>query len=217
MTQTEKKEKAGRLAEALEKLYPAAECALHYEGEGWKLLVMGILSAQCTDKRVNEVCLSLFARFPSCEALARGDQEEICTLVRPCGCYRVKGAHLKACCTILSEQYGGRVPEDMDVLLTFPGVGRKIANLLRGDLYHLPAIVADTHCIRLCERFGLTPEGTKDPLKTEKVMVQLIDPEKQSDFCHRLVLFGREYCAARAPRCNECPLSELCGQKKKEA
>jgi endonuclease-3 len=217
MTVQQKKETMARIVEALKEIYPAAECALEYHGEGWKLLVMGRLSAQCTDKRVNQVCEILFSRFPTCRDLADGDLTEIEEIVRSCGLYRTKAANIKESCRILCDAFGGEVPQDMDVLLTFPGVGRKIANLLRGDLYHLPAIVADTHCIRICERFGMTPKGCKDPVKTEQVMVKLVAPAEQSDFCHRIVWFGREVCTARSPKCGECPLRKLCAVGKKTA
>lgn len=217
MTVQQKKETMAHIVEALKEIYPAAECALEYHGEGWKLLVMGRLSAQCTDKRVNQVCEILFSRFPTCRALADGDLNEIEEIVRSCGLYRTKASNIKESCRILCDEFGGEVPQDMDVLLTFPGVGRKIANLLRGDLYHLPAIVADTHCIRICERFGMTPHGCKDPVKTEQVMTRLVAPEEQSDFCHRIVWFGREVCTARSPKCGECPLRALCTMGKKAA
>ena len=216
MTVAQKKERMTQIVARLKELYPAAECALEYRGEGWKLLVMGRLSAQCTDKRVNQVCEVLFDRFPTCRALADGDITEIEEIVRSCGLYRTKAANIKDSCRILCDDFDGIVPQDMDTLLTFPGVGRKIANLLRGDLYHLPAIVADTHCIRICERFGMTPKGCKDPVKTEQVMVKLVAPEEQSDFCHRIVWFGRETCTARSPQCAACPLRDLCAMGQKQ-
>ena len=216
MTVAQKKERMTQIVARLKELYPAAECALEYRGEGWKLLVMGRLSAQCTDKRVNQVCEVLFDRFPTCRALADGDISEIEDIVRSCGLYRTKAANIKDSCRILCDDFDGIVPQDMDTLLTFPGVGRKIANLLRGDLYHLPAIVADTHCIRICERFGMTPKGCKDPVKTEQVMVKLVAPEEQSDFCHRIVWFGRETCTARSPQCDVCPLRDLCAMGQKQ-
>ena len=216
MTVAQKKERMTQIVARLKELYPAAECALEYRGEGWKLLVMGRLSAQCTDKRVNQVCEVLFDRFPTCRALADGDITEIEEIVRSCGLYRTKAANIKDSCRILCDDFDGIVPQDMDTLLTFPGVGRKIANLLRGDLYHLPAIVADTHCIRICERFGMTPKGCKDPVKTEQVMVKLVAPEEQSDFCHRIVWFGRETCTARSPQCDVCPLRDLCAMGQKQ-
>ena len=205
-----RKEKAAQIVSRLEERYPAAECALHYEGQPWKLLVMGRLSAQCTDARVNIVCRELFARFPTPGDLAYGDLSEIEEIVRPCGLFRTKSAQIKEACRMLVEDYGGVLPADMDELLTFPGVGRKIANLLRGDIYGLPAIVADTHCIRISEHLGLTQKGEKRPEATERELAKIVAPEKQSDFCHRLVLFGREICIARAPKCGECPLRDLC-------
>ena len=136
--------------------------------------------------------------------------------MRPCGLYRTKAANIKDACIMLRDEFGGVLPADMDTLLTFPGVGRKIANLLLGDIYHLPAIVADTHCIRICGRLGFYPESLKDPHKVEEIMVQLVEPTEQSDFCHRIVWFGREVCTARSPKCHECPLSDLCAKGIKE-
>lgn len=217
-----KKERAKEIVARLEAYYPDAQCALEYAGEGWRLLVMGCLSAQCTDKRVNEVCRGLFAAYPTPQALACAPLEAIEDAIRSCGLYRTKAKNIRAACEKLYTEFGGTVPADMDVLLTFPGVGRKIANLLRGDLYHLPAIVADTHCIRISARLGLTKAGCKDPLLTEKTLVKLIEPAAQSDFCHRLVWFGREVCCARAPKCEICPLRDVCAGavesiRKKEA
>jgi endonuclease-3 len=199
----------------LKKLYPDAPCALEYGGEPWKLMVMGRLSAQCTDKRVNEVCKLLFERFPTAEALAYAELSEVEEIVRPCGLFHVKSSDIKGECEMLVNEYGGELPCSMEELLKFPGVGRKIANLLLGDIFHVGGIVADTHCIRICGRLGFYPEENKDPLKTEKVMSQLLPAEEQSDFCHRIVWFGREYCRAQSPKCDECPLSELCGRVKK--
>ena len=206
----EKKQRGAEIVEALKKVYPASECALEYEGEPWKLLVMGRLSAQCTDARVNIVCRELFQVFPTAKAMADGELSEIERIVRPCGLYRTKAESIKAACKMLVEDYGGVIPADMDELLKFPGVGRKIANLLLGDIYKMPAIVADTHCIRICGRLGFYPETQKDPTKVEKTLVPIIEPSEQSDFCHRIVMFGREYCMARSPRCDECPISNLC-------
>ena len=215
----EKKQRGAEIVEALKKVYPTSECALEYEGEPWKLLVMGRLSAQCTDARVNIVCRELFQVFPTAKALADGELSEIERIVRPCGLYRTKAESIKAACKMLVEDYGGTIPADMDELLKFPGVGRKIANLLLGDIYKMPAIVADTHCIRICGRLGFYPETQKDPTKVEKTLVPIIEPSEQSDFCHRIVMFGREYCMARSPRCDECPISSLCDKyikRKKE-
>ena len=201
---------AKRIVEALEELYPDAACALEYTGEPWKLLVMARLSAQCTDKRVNEVSLILFERYPTPEALAGAELADVEEIVRPCGLYHVKAKDIIAECEMLCREDGGELPRDMERLLEYPGVGRKIANLILGDIYKLPAIVADTHCIRISARLGLTPKGTKDPLKTEKILKELIEPEKQNDFCHRLVTFGREYCKAQGYKCGGCPLGSLC-------
>ena len=213
MTKKQKKEKMARLVAALEELYPAAECALEYGGDPWKLLVMGRLSAQCTDARVNIVCRELFSVYPTAKDLADAPIEDIERIVRPCGLFRTKAESIKAASKMLIEEFGGTLPREMDELLRFPGVGRKIANLLRGDIYGLPAIVADTHCIRICGRFGMYPESLRDPAKVESILVELVEPDKQSDFCHRVVLLGREYCMARSPRCHECPLREICKSK----
>lgn len=213
ITVRNKKEKIAQgeaIVAALKERYPDAECALQYEGEPWKLLVMGRLSAQCTDARVNLVCRDLFAEFPTLEDMADAPLERIEELVRSCGLYRTKAANIKDACIMLRDEYGGVLPADMDALLRFPGVGRKIANLLLGDIYHLPAVVADTHCIRICGRLGFYPETLKDPHRVELILAQILQPEEQSDFCHRIVWFGREICTARAPKCNECPLRPLC-------
>ena len=208
------KKRAAEAVEKLKEIYPDALCALEFEGEPWKLMVMGRLSAQCTDKRVNEVSKELFARFPTAKDLAEGDIAEIEELVRPCGLFHVKSSDIKAECAMLVNEYGGELPNSMEELLKFPGVGRKIANLLLGDIYHMGGIVSDTHCIRICGRLGFYPEENKDPLKTERIMSLLIPENEQSDFCHRIVWFGREHCRAQSPKCEECPLSELCPRKK---
>ena len=174
---------------------------------------MARLSAQCTDKRVNEVCQVLFQRFPTCNDLADAPLEEVEAIVRPCGLYHVKSKEIIAECQMLRDEYQGNVPNTMEELLKFPGVGRKVANLLLGDLYQMPAIVVDTHCIRLSGRWGLVPRDLKDPAKIERILTAALNElegREQSDFCHRIVLFGREYCTARAPRCSECPLKDLC-------
>ena len=203
------------IIEELKKIYPEAVCALEFEGEPWKLLVMGRLSAQCTDARVNIVCRELFARFPTCESLAAASYEEIENIIRPCGLYRTKAKSIKDACVMLLEEYGGVLPCDMDELLKLPGVGRKIANLLLGDIYHMPAIVADTHMIRICGRFGMYPEKLKDPHKVEITMSELVEPDEQSDLCHRIVQFGRDVCSARSPKCAECPIAHLCEKGRK--
>ena len=198
------KEKAVALAKALEKLYPGAQCTLEWH-EPWQLLVMGRLSAQCTDARVNAVCRDLFVKYPTSDSIADADIHELEEAVKPCGLYRTKAASLKAACTMLRDDFGGKLPDTMDELLSLPGVGRKIANLLLGDVYGIPGIVADTHCIRICGRIGFYPEDRKDPLLTEKIMSGLIPPEFQTGTCHRLVDFGRDVCRAQNPDCDHCP------------
>lgn len=204
------KERLNKAASLLEQLYPAAECALKYEGEAWKLLIMGRLSAQCTDARVNIVCMDLFEKYPTPSDLADAPIEDIENIVRPCGLYHTKAKNIKDSMKKLITEFDNVLPDDMDTLLTFPGVGRKIANLLLGDIYNKGGIVADTHCIRICGRLGAYDESLKDPYKVELILDKLIDKDEQSDFCHRLVMFGREYCTARAPKCSECPLSSAC-------
>ena len=207
----ENKKRAAAAVEELKKIYPDATCALEWGGkDGWRLLVMGRLSAQCTDARVNIVCRELFGEFPTIDDLANAPLERIEEIVRPCGLYRVKASDIKRSCRMLIDDFGGILPDDMDELLRLPGVGRKIANLLLGDIYKRPAVVADTHCIRICGRLGFYPEELKDPVKVERIMSECIAPDEQSDFCHRIVQFGRDICIARSPKCGECPLSEIC-------
>ncbi len=210
MTKKEKKALIAAIVDELKKIYPESVCALEYGGEPWKLLVMGRLSAQCTDARVNIVCRELFSRFPTLESLADAPLSEIEDIVRPCGLFRTKADSIKRACEMIRDDFGGRVPDNMDDLLLLPGVGRKIANLILGDIYHKPAIVADTHCIRICGRFGMYDTKLKDPTKVEMIMSELVTPSEQSDFCHRIVQFGRDVCSARSPKCTECPLRELC-------
>jgi endonuclease-3 len=204
------REHAARVVALLEQVYPDAACALEYGGDPWKLLGVGRLSAQCTDARVNLVCRDLFRKYPTVQAMADADLDELCEAVRSCGLYRTKGANLKEASRILVEQYGGAVPDDMDALLALPGVGRKIANLLLGDLFGKPAIVADTHLICVCGRLGFYPTSLKDPVKVEKILAEIVEPAKQSDFCHRIVQFGRDFCTARSPKCAQCPLKDEC-------
>lgn len=194
----------------LEEVYPEAVCALEWQGQPWRLMVMGRLSAQCTDARVNIVCRELFGKYPTLSDLADAPLSDIEEIIRPCGLFRTKAESIKDSCILLRDGYGGIIPDSMEELLKFPGVGRKIANLLLGDIYKRPAIVADTHCMRICGRLGMYREGQKDPLKTEKIMSELIEGEKQSDFCHRIVQFGRDVCTARSPQCEKCPLSDIC-------
>ena len=214
MTQSQKKTRILKIAEKLAEIYPDALCALEWEGEPWKLLIMGRLSAQCTDARVNIVCRELFARFPTPRDLAYGELSEIEAIVRPCGLYRVKAKNIKDACAMLVEDFGGVIPDTMEELLKFPGVGRKVANLLLGDLYQKGGTVADTHCIRICGRLGMYPEAIKDPVKVERLMDALLPMQLRCDFCHRIVQFGRDTCSARAPKCDVCPMQDLCEHTK---
>ncbi len=216
MTEKQKKLRMQSIVAALKTVYPQAVCALEAGGDPFKLLVMGRLSAQCTDARVNIVCRELFARYGTAALLAEADVRDVEEIVRPCGLYHTKARNIIDASRMLLLEYGGVLPCDMDELLKFPGVGRKIANLLRGDIFGLPAIVADTHCIRICARLGMYPTTLKDPTKVEKILVKLVEPQEQSDFCHRIVQFGREYCTARAPRCEACPLGALCETARKQ-
>ena len=215
MKKSEKRKRLAEISERLCAMYPAAECALDYRGDPWRLLVMGRLSAQCTDARVNEVSVRLFERFPTPEAMADGELSEIENIVKPCGVFRMKAANIKDASRQLVEEYGGILPDTMEELLTFSGVGRKIANLLLGDIFGKPAVVCDTHCIRICGRLGMYPENEKNPAKIEKILTELLEGGDGSDFCHRIVLFGREVCTARSPRCDGCILSDLCEHRKK--
>lgn len=204
-----KKELALEVIDRLKKEYPLAECTLDYE-HAWQLLVEVRLAAQCTDARVNIVVQKLFEKYPNVDALAGATPEEIEELVRPCGLGKSKARDISACMRILRDEYGGNVPEDFDALLKLPGVGRKSANLIMGDIFHKPAIVTDTHCIRLTNRIGLVNQ-MKEPAKVEKALWKIIPPEEGSDFCHRLVMHGREVCTARtAPYCEKCPLADIC-------
>ncbi len=216
MTKAEKRKRLSEIVERLKEIYPEAECALHYGGDPWKLLIMGRLSAQCTDARVNIVCEELFEKFPTPLDMANGDIAEIERIVKPCGLYRMKADNIREASRMLITDFDGRLPDNMDDLLKLPGVGRKIANLLLGDVFGKEAIVCDTHCIRICGRLGMYPEKEKDPTKIEKILRELIDLKEGSDFCHRIVLFGREICSARSPMCDSCPLSDLCQKYIKE-
>ena len=204
-----KKQRALEIIERLKREYPDADCTLDYE-EAWKLLVSVRLAAQCTDARVNVVLQGLFAKYPDVDALAAADVDDIEQIVRPCGLGRSKARDISACMKMLRDEYGGKVPEDFDALLKLPGVGRKSANLIMGDVFGKPAIVTDTHCIRLSNRMGLV-DGIKDPKKVEMALWKLIPPEEGSDFCHRLVNHGREVCTARTkPYCDRCCLEDIC-------
>ena len=207
MTEKKKKERARIAAEGLKALYPDAACALEYGGDPWRLLVMGRLSAQCTDARVNIVCRDLFSKYPDVYAMAEAEYADVEKLVFSCGVYKVKAANIVDFSKIIVEKFGGKVPDNMDDLLTLPGVGRKIANLILGDIFGKPAIVADTHCIRISNRWELCE--SQDPKKVEFALAKLVPGAEQSDFCHRLVLFGRDICPARSPKCGECPFREF--------
>lgn len=209
-SQKAKKERAAAIVTALKALYPDATCALQYKNDAWRLLVMGRLSAQCTDARVNLVSKALFERYPNAEAMANANEEELSRYIFSCGLYKTKARDLIGASKRLIEVYGGILPDTMEDLLSLPGVGRKIANLLLGDIFHKPAIVADTHCIRISRRLGLVAKADKAPEKVEKTLALLIEPSEQSDFCHRIVQFGREYCKARGNDCATCPLVQLC-------
>ena len=215
MNKREKRERMLEVIERLKRVYPNAECALEYGGDPWKLLVMGRLSAQCTDKRVNEVCLDLFRAFPSASDMAYGDLGRIEEIVKPCGLYRMKASNIKDASRMLVEEFGGKLPDTMDDLLRFPGVGRKIANLLLGDVFSKPAIVCDTHMMRICGRLGMYPESLKDPAKIEFILRDIVPEEEGSDLCHRVVFFGRDTCSARSPLCTGCPLSDICDHRRR--
>ena len=200
--------------EILRQRYPDAECSLESGGDPWRLLVMARLSAQCTDERVNIVCRDLFREIPDARAMADAPLAQIEELIRPCGLFRTKAKSLKESAAMLLTTYEGRVPDTMEELLSLPGVGRKIANLLLGDIYKKGGIVADTHCIRICGRLGFYDEELKDPLRVERILTPVIPVAEQSDFCHRIVHFGREICTARSPKCEDCPMREICDHNK---
>ena len=203
-----------RIIEELKVLYPDARCSLEYQKD-YELLFAVRLSAQCTDARVNMVTPALYARFPTLEAFANASYEEVGEAIKSCGFYNTKSKDLVECAKILLEKYGGRVPGTMEELTSLPGIGRKTANLILGDIYHQPAYVCDTHCIRITGRLGLT-DGSKDPLSVEKQLRQVLPPEESSDFCHRMVLFGRDICTARKANCGSCPLKKDCDYGKSQ-
>ena len=201
-------EKVAAIIEILKNRYPDALCALHYKKD-YELMIAVRLSAQCTDARVNLVTPGLFAAYPTLEDMAHADIEDVERRVHSCGFYKHKARDIVLGCQMLLNDYGGKVPNSMDALLKIPGVGRKTANLLLGDLYAVPgSVVCDTHCIRICGRLGLS--SGKDPAKVEAQLRKILPPEESSDFCHRIVLYGREICTARSPKCGECPLSPFC-------
>lgn len=204
---TEKQKYASAVADALERYYPDAVCSLTYE-KPYELMIAGRLSAQCTDARVNVVTKELFRRYPTLESFARAGEEDVAEIIRPCGLYRTKAKSICGMARMLYFDYNGVIPDSIDELTKLPGIGRKTANLVLGDIFRKPAIVADTHCIRISNRLGLTA-NTK-PEKVEADLRAAVAPERSSDFCHRLVLFGREFCSAPKPKCGGCPLYALC-------
>lgn len=207
-----KKQRALEIIERLKKEYPDAACTLDYE-EAWKLLVSVRLAAQCTDARVNVIVKGLFEKYPDVNALAEAEVSEIEEIVRPCGLGKSKARDISACMKMLRDEYEGKVPDDFDALLKLPGVGRKSANLIMGDVFGKPVIVTDTHCIRLSNRMGLV-DGIREPRKVEMALWKIIPPEEGSDFCHRLVIHGREVCTARTkPYCDRCCLADICPKK----
>lgn len=207
-----KEELALEIIGRLKQEYPDAGCTLDYN-QAWKLLVSVRLAAQCTDARVNVVVQGLYEKYPDVAALAAAPVEEIEAIVRPCGLGRSKARDISGCMKMLQEKYGGKVPDDFNELLKLPGVGRKSANLIMGDVFGKPAIVTDTHCIRLTNRIGLV-DGMKEPKKVEMALWEIIPPEEGSDFCHRLVDHGREVCTARTkPYCDECCLKDICAKR----
>lgn len=204
-----KKDRAALIVEELKKAYPEGICSLQYP-KPYELLFSVRLSAQCTDERVNQVTPALYARFPTLEAFAQADVHEVEEYIHSCGFFRAKAHDIVASAQMLLRDYGGRVPDSMEELLKLPGVGRKTANLILGDVYKTPGVViADTHCIRIAGRLGLT-DGTKDPGKVEAQLRKVLPPEESNDFCHRLVLHGRAVCTARAPYCESCTLRPYC-------
>ena len=201
-----------RIMETLKGLYPDALCSLQYEKD-YELLFSVRLSAQCTDARVNQVTPALFARFPTLESFAQAEPEDVEPYIRSCGFFHGKARDLVGCARQLIDRFGGKVPGTMEELTSLPGVGRKTANLILGDVYGQPAYVCDTHCIRITGRLGLT-DGSRDPLQVERQLRAILPPEESSDFCHRMVLFGRDVCTARSPKCESCPLRPDCAAGK---
>ncbi len=202
-----KKQRALLAVEALKILYPAAVCSLDAQTP-LQLLIATRLSAQCTDARVNLVTPALFARYPTLDSLAEADPVEVGEYIRSCGLYKTKARDIVAMCRMLRDTYDGHIPDTVEELIKLPGVGRKTANLVCGDVYGKPAVVADTHCIRITGRLGLT--DSRDPYKVEMQLKKLLPPEESNDFCHRLVHFGRDVCVARSPKCGLCPLQGCC-------
>ena len=208
-----KKQRALLAVEGLKALYPDAVCSLNADNP-LQLLIATRLSAQCTDARVNMVTPALFARFPTLDAFADATPEEVGEYIRSCGLYKTKAKDIVAACVMLRDVYGGVIPDTVEELTKLPGIGRKTANLMCGDVFGKPAVVADTHCIRITGRLGLT-DGSKDPYKVEMQLKKVLPPEESNNFCHRIVHFGRDICTARSPKCGECSLAEFCPSKNK--
>lgn len=210
------RERAAAISALFAKEYPDVKCGLEAGDNAYRLLMMAILSAQCTDRRVNIISVPLFEKYPDIKAISECSLDELEQIVRPCGLYKAKAKNMKACCTMLESNFGGKIPSDMNALLTLPGVGRKIANLIRGDVFGLGGIVADTHMIRIANRLGFA--DNTDPRKVENALTPLIPTDEQSSFCHRAVHFGREICSARAPKCDFCFIREagLCSGAAKQ-
>lgn len=202
-----KQETALKAVELLKQAYPDAICSLEYR-KPHELMIATRLAAQCTDARVNIVCVDLFQKYPTVEAFAQADIADVEEIVRPCGFFHTKAKDIVHMCQMLMDQYNGVIPDTVEELTKLPGIGRKTANLVVGDIYHKPAVVTDTHCIRICGRLGLS-EG-KDPLKVEKQLREILPPEESNDFCHRLVLHGRAVCTARTAKCGECCMRDFC-------
>ena len=202
-----------RIIETLKGIYPDSLCSLQYEKD-YELLFAVRLAAQCTDERVNQVTPALYSRFPTLESFAEADPKEVGEYIHSCGFFDGKARDIVACAKQLIEKHGGRVPGTMEELTALPGVGRKTANLILGDIFGQPAYVCDTHCIRITGKLGIT-DGSKDPIKVERQLRECIPPEESNNFCHRMVLFGRDTCMARSPRCQECPLKQDCDTGKK--
>lgn len=210
---TENRKNITFIMEKLEELYPLADCTLEYD-KAYELLISTRLAAQCTDARVNMITPALFERYPTLEAFAEAEVEDVEEMVKSCGLYHSKARDIVACARMLVDEYDGQVPDTVDELVKLPGVGRKIANLIVGDIFKKPAIVTDTHCIRITNKLGLV--NSKDPYKVEMQLREFVPPEKGSDFCHRLVMFGREICIARRPQCGKCPLRDICPGREDE-
>lgn len=208
-----KREKAAVICVRLEEKYPDALCSLTYT-RPHELMIAGRLSAQCTDARVNIVTKELFSRYRSISDFAEADVKDIEEIIKPCGLYKTKARSIVEMCRRIMDVYAGEIPSEIDELTTLPGIGRKTANLIMGDVFHKPAVVTDTHCIRICGRLGLVKSS--EPVKVEEELRKILPPEKSSDFCHRLVLFGREICKARGAKCGECPLTDVCAEYKRK-